>query len=309
MELQHTVCREAKLLSILRQEMGMSSTLVKRLKYKGAFTVNGLHVFTDYPVKIGDCVRVCLDEPVPEYPAEDEPIDILYEDSALIALDKPSGLLMHPSSSRNTGTLANRLVAYYRRTGQPCAVHPVSRLDRDTFGVVLLAKSAHSHAGMNAVSRAGGLEKTYHAVVFGCPPEKEGFFDAPIARVEGSSLLRCIRADGKPARTQYRVLAQRNGCALLELRPLTGRTHQLRLHCAAMECPIVGDPQYGSPESRAFSDRLGLQGQQLCAVRLRFRHPSEEKTVEIVSNQEVSLDFCDGLVLQYRNENTDESSE
>lgn len=309
MELRHTACRQAKLLSILRQELGMSSTLVKRLKYKGAFTVNGQRVFTDHPVRVGDRVCVCLDEPVPEYPAEDGALSILYEDDALIALDKPSGLLIHPSSARNTGTLANRLTAYYRRSGQPCAVHPVSRLDRDTFGVVLFAKSAHFHARMNAVARAGGLEKTYHAAVFGCPPESEGLIDAPIARVEGSSLLRCVRADGKPARTQYRVLAQDGGCSLLELHPLTGRTHQLRLHCAAMGCPILGDPQYGSPESLAFSRRFGLQGQQLCALRLRFRHPSEEKTVEIVSNQEVSLDFCRGLVLQYKNENTDEPSE
>lgn len=298
MELLHTAQREAKLLSILRQELGMSSTLVKRLKYCGAYTVNGQTVFTNYPVKIGDQIRVRLDEPTPDYPAEDAPLDILYEDTALIALDKPAGMLMHPSSARNTGTLANRLTAYYRRTAQPCAVHPVSRLDRDTFGVVLLAKNSHYHARMNALAKAGRIEKTYHAAVFGAPDADEGCIELPIARVEGESLLRCIRDDGKPSRTEFRVLERRGGCALLELRPLTGRTHQLRLHCAHMGFPILGDPQYASAEALDFSRRFGLTHQQLCAVRLRFPHPVAEKTLEILSKQEVSLDFLDTPVLQ-----------
>lgn len=291
MTLTHTAVRETRLLSILRRELGMSSGLVKRLKYRNAFLVNGVNVRTDCPVRPGDTVQVLLDEPTPVYPAEDAPLTILYEDDALIAVDKPAGMLVHPSSARNTGTLANRLTAYYRKTGQSCAVHPVSRLDRDTLGVVLFAKNAHVHAQMTAPSRSDGIEKYYHAAVFGCPPSETGVIDAPIARRCPPSLLRCIREDGKSARSEYRVLARRAEHSLLELRPLTGRTHQLRVHCAHIGCPILGDPQYFSPDSAALSARFGLQTQQLCAVSVRFLHPMTEKIVEIRSETEIPLDF------------------
>ena len=294
MYLTHVARRDARLLSILRQELGMSSGLVKRLKYAGAYSVNGVAVHTDFPVKIGDFVRVCLDEPTPVYPAEEGELDIVYEDDFLIALDKPAGMLVHPSSARNTGTLANRLTAYYQKTGQASAVHPVSRLDRDTFGLVLLAKNAHVHAKMNALAKAGALEKTYHALVFGCPPEQEGLLDAPIARKEPPSLLRCIRDDGKPSRTAYRVLEvrQEDNCpavAKLQLRPLTGRTHQLRIHCAHFGFPILGDPQYGTAASQAWSLSRGLTHQQLCAVSLSFPHPMTAASVTLHSHMDVGL--------------------
>ena len=242
-------------------------------------------------MKKGDGITVCLDEPTPEYPAQEGELEILYEDEWLIALDKPPGMLMHPSSCRNEGTLANYLLGYYQKTGQACAVHPVSRLDRDTFGVVLLAKNAHIHAKMMEIAQSEGLNKVYHALVYGGPAEGSGIIDAPIARREGSSLLRCIRPEGKEAKSASRVLEKRGKVARLELKPLTGRTHQLRLHCSHMGFPILGDPQYGSEESQAFSLQFGLPHQQLCAFSLSFRHPIEEKQVEISSQRDVSLDF------------------
>lgn len=276
--------REAKLLPILRQELAMSSTLVKRLKYNHAFLVNGEAVRTNHPVKIGDLIEVILDEPEPEYPAQEGELSILFEDDFLIAIDKPPGMMMHPSSARNEGTLANYLLHYYNRTGQPCAVHPVSRLDRDTFGVVLLAKHSHAHAKMHEQLMEGGINKTYHAVVTGIPEKSEGIIDAPIARLRPDSMLRCVRGDGKPARSRYRLLETKEGCSILELQPLTGRTHQLRVHCAHMGFPIAGDPQYGK-------DGYGLPYQQLCAVSLGFTHPITGKYMEILSKQKVSLDF------------------
>lgn len=291
MELTCISQRDAKLLSILRRELALSSGLVKRLKYRGAFTVNDVPVHTDHLVKPGDTVRVLLEEDTPDYPAEDGALHILYEDEALLAVDKPAGMLVHPSFSRNTGTLANILLGYYQRTGQLCAVHPVSRLDRDTFGVVLLAKNAHIHAKLCAMSKSGAIEKTYCALVFGCPPEAEGVIDAPIARVSETSLLRCIREDGKPARSHYRVFAANGGASLLALHPLTGRTHQLRLHCAYLSCPILGDPQYGTAASQAFSHARGLFSQQLCADSIRFCHPLSGKNIEIRSDFALRLDF------------------
>lgn len=287
MELFHTAQRDGKLLSFLRQELGLSSTLVKRMKFRQAYRVNGTPVHTDFPVKSGDQIQVCLDEPTPDYPAQEAPLDILFEDEWLIAIDKPAGLLMHPSSCRNEGTLANYLLGYYLKTGQSCAVHPVSRLDRDTFGVVLLAKNSHIHTKMMALEKV----KHYHALVYGCLEAEEGIIDAPIARQEGSSLLRKIDPAGKSARSSYRLLERRGMASKLCLQPLTGRTHQLHLHCAHMGFPILGDPQYASEASRAFSEHYRLPYQQLCAVSLSFSHPMTGIFTQIRSQMDVSLDF------------------
>ena len=178
-------------------------------------------------------------------------------------------MLIHPSRSRNCGTLANFVAGYYRQTNQKSAFHPLTRLDRDTFGIVLLAKSAHIHALLQQEKP----RKTYHALVFGAPRSESGTVTAPIARCPLPSLLRKIDPEGKPCVTEYRVLEQKGQTAHLELRPITGRTHQLRLHCAHLGCPILGDPQYGSEESMAYSAELGIATQLLCAKRLEFNHP------------------------------------
>ena len=288
MELNHRAGRGGKLVSFLRRELGLSSSLVKRLKWQGALRVNGVPVHTDHPVVPGDEITVILDEAMPEFPPEDGPLDILYEDGMLLAVDKPPGLLMHPSFYRNTGTLANRLLGYYRRTGQPCAVHPVSRLDRDTFGVVLLAKNAHIHARMMEALRAGQVHKTYEALAWGGPAEDAGVWTFPIAKRGGGSLLREVRPDGQRAETQFQVLFRGTRASRLRLEPVTGRTHQLRVHCAHAGCPILGDLQYGTEESQAYSKMLGLDHQQLCAVSLRFLHPLTGVPLEIHSKQQLA---------------------
>lgn len=271
MDMTHIAARQARLSSILRTDMGLSAGLVNRLKWQARLLVNGESRHTDYPVQPGDTVTVLLDEPTPNYPAEDLPLSVLYEDEFLLAVDKPAGMLIHPSRSRIEGTLANRVLGYYRRTGQDCAFHPVTRLDRDTFGIVLLAKSSPVHAKLCA--RRSELEKTYHALVCGAPENDGGVIEAPIARQPMPSLLRCVREDGKPSLTRYTVLERRGECSLLALIPVTGRTHQLRVHCAYAGFPILGDPQYASAASAALSERMGLHSQLLCAHSLTLPHP------------------------------------
>ena len=281
MVLHLTAQRRGKLVSFLRRELGLSSSLVKRLKWRGAFLVNGETAHTDRMVEVGEEITVVLSEDAPDYPAEDGALDILYEDDALLALDKPAGILMHPSFHRNTGTLANFVAGYYARSGQACAVHPVSRLDRDTFGVVLLAKNAHVHGLLMDAQRRGDLRKTYQALTLGCPDPPEGIWDAPLGRVPGESLLRRVDPAGKIARTEYRVLETQGGLARLELHPLTGRTHQLRVHCAYAGCPILGDGQYGNSQAMAF----GFSGQQLLAKALSLPHPLTGAAVTLTSRQ------------------------
>ena len=288
MELSCTSQRDARLLSILRRELALSSGLVKRLKYRGAFTVNGEIAHTDFPVKPGDVVRVRLDEDTPDYPAQDGDLHILYEDDALIAVDKPAGMLVHPSFSRNTGTLANFLLGYYEKTAQPCAVHPVSRLDRDTFGVVLLAKNAHIHAKLCQLMKDGAIHKTYLAAVFGYPEQPAGEIALPVYKLGNGSLLRMVDPRGKRAVSRYRVISSDHQTSVLALNPVTGRTHQLRLHCKAAGFPILGDPQYCSPASALYSGTHGLFCQQLLAARLELTHPVMGQPLVISSRQSVS---------------------
>lgn len=285
MELTHIAARAGRLSSFLREELAMSAGLMNRLKWKGLIFVNGKPEHTDYTVAVGDVITVVLDDPQPEYPAEDGPLTILYEDDHLLAVDKPAGMLIHPSRSKLTGTLANRVIGYYRRTRQSCAFHPLTRLDRDTFGIVLLAKNAHVHSLLQALP----VQKTYHALVYGCPAADSGTIDAPIARKPLPSLLREIRADGKPSVTVYTILEKHPHYTKLALQPITGRTHQLRLHCAYMGFPILGDPQYGTAQSRILSSAYSLTTQALCAAALELPHPITGQPLTIRSRMDTVI--------------------
>ena len=270
MELTYIAQRAGRLSSFLRNEMAMSAGLVNRLKWQNKILVNGKPEHNDYAVQPGDVITAALDEETPDYPPEAGELTILYEDEHILAVDKPAGMLIHPSRATMTGTLANRVLAHYQKTGQSCAFHPLTRLDRDTFGIVLIAKNSHIHM---LLSEKQKVEKTYEARVFGVPEASEGEIDAPIARRPLPSLLRYVNQEGKPSLTRYKVLSTDGVTSLLSLQPVTGRTHQLRVHCAYMGFPILGDPQYGTAESQKFSAENGIAGQRLCARTLSFLHP------------------------------------
>lgn len=285
MELKHIASREGRLSSFLLGELKMSAGLMNKLKWGDAIQVNGVPQRTNFPVQAGDIITVRLAEEEADYPAEDGPLDILYEDDYLLVVDKPAGMLIHPSRSKFDGTLANFVLGYYRRTDQKCAFHPMTRLDRDTFGIVLLGKNTHVHA----LLQTAHVKKTYHALVYGSPETRSGIIDVPIDRRPLPSLLRFVSPEGKPSVTEYRVLKQEGRLCKLELRPITGRTHQLRVHCAHMGWPILGDPQYGSEASQALSAQLGLRSQQLCAKRLEFDHPITGQAMCLESRMDTEL--------------------
>ena len=285
MELTCVAARTGRLSSFLKGELKMSTGLMNKLKWGDGIRVNGIPQHTDFAVQPGDTVTVRLEEPSIEYPAECGSLTVLYEDDHILLVDKPAGMLIHPSRSQNTGTLANLVAGYYQQTGQNFAFHPVTRLDRDTFGVVLLAKHSHAHS----LLQAGKLQKTYHALTLGGPAQNQGTIDAPIARRPLPSLLRYVNLEGKPSLTEYRVLERKNELCKLELRPITGRTHQLRVHCAHMGFPILGDPQYGTKESLALSKALGLNGQMLCAHSLEFDHPMTDQPMIVETRQRCEI--------------------
>ena len=283
LELRLTAQRPGRLSAFLRNDLSMSSSLMNKLKWGDAIRVNGIPQRTNYPVAPGDVITVRLDEPEPDYPAEDGDLTVLYEDDHLLAVDKPAGMLIHPSRAQNTGTLANLVLGYYRRTGQTSAFHPLTRLDRDTFGIVLLAKNSHVHTLLQSCD----VRKTYHAWVLGGPAETSGVIDAPIARKPLPSLLREIREDGKPSVTHYSVVERRGNFTKLALQPITGRTHQLRLHCFHAGFPILGDPQYTTEENRALSRKACLSSQLLCAHSLVLNHPITGSPLALTSTLDV----------------------
>ena len=156
---------------------------------------------------------------------------------------------------------------------------------------LVVAATALAHQCRKAVHsllQQTQVRKTYHAVTFGGPATEEGTIDAPIGRRPLPSLLRCVSEEGKPSVTEYKVLEWLGNLCKLELRPITGRTHQLRVHCAYMGYPILGDPQYGSEESKAFSKELGIPHQLLCAKSLELTHPITGEKLRLMSEMEIN---------------------
>ena len=262
-----------KVYNVLRKELAVSSTLVRRLKNFDAIKVDGETAFTDRILLAGQTLTVEIDkaEPESDIVPEGGKVDIIYEDDGFLAVNKPAGLIVHPTHSRYTGTLAN-FVSGYTKT----PVHAVNRLDRDTSGVVLFSKNSYMKYRLIEAES----EKDYLAVVYGVVPDDEGVVDAPIGRVEEGNILRAVLPDGKSAMTKYKVVERHDDTTLVSLRLLTGRTHQIRVHMAHLGFPLVGDTLYFSPESKAFSEKLGIKGQLLHAYRMSIAYPDADTRLE-----------------------------
>lgn len=279
--LRHTVtAQEAgqKLKTLLRSRWHISSSALKSMKWRdGAIAVNGLSVPVSAVLREGDAVTVDVSDngalsghivPV------DYPLDILWEDEDLLILNKPAGLAVHSAAlTEETVTVAGAVAHYLG--GQP--FHPVNRLDRGVTGVMVVAKSGYIHHRCMAMLHTDDFRREYRGVCAGIPEPSAGIIDASIGRDPDSVLKRCIDPDGLPARSEYEVLETFDGCALLRLRPLTGRTHQLRLHCAAMGHPLLGDWLYGT-EDRALIARPALH-----SFELWLRHPLTEELLHITA--------------------------
>lgn len=275
-----------KLFSILRYRMELSSGYIKRVKHLTQFFVNGTPVYTDYRVSPEDHIQVTLPPEQADFPPEPGELHIIYEDEAIIALHKPAGIIIHPSATRNTGTLANQLLAYTGGT-----VHPVNRLDRDTTGVTVFAKNGYVKSILTESMEKAKIHKTYLAPTFGALPAEQGVIDLPIDRLSADSLWRTIREDGQPSRTSYELLSSHGLWNLYAFHPLTGRTHQIRLHAMASGAPLLGEPVYTTEEARLFSDTLGLTVQQLCCTEMTFPHPLTKKEISITTTPDFFSEF------------------
>ena len=231
--------------SLLRRELHMADGAIARVKtVPDGICRNGVHTRTIDRVAAGDILTVRIDDKRSggKFTPVAVPLDILYEDADLLALNKPAGMAVHGGYDRGEPTVANALAAYL---GPDAVFHPVNRLDRGTSGVMLVARSGYVHDRLRRVLHTGDFRRTYLAVACGTGLPPRGTIDLPIVRADDGSTRRIPAPGGQPSVTDYTVLAERDGCMLLRVAPRTGRTHQIRVHFAALGHPLLGDALYG----------------------------------------------------------------
>jgi 23S rRNA pseudouridine1911/1915/1917 synthase len=253
-----------KLSRFIRSGGRLSCSLWKRIKWNGQVTVNGVPSYSaNMPVRSGDRI-VCTWQEESDIIPSMGPLHVIYEDEWLVVVDKPAGQIIHPTGRTVCDTLVNAVAGYYKRTGQQTGCHPVYRLDRNTTGLVVVAKSAFVQHHLTA--EHDRIRRIYLALTSGIPDLPSGMIDSPIGRKEGSIIEWTVRQDGKEAVTSYHVLQKFTDYALVALHLLTGRTHQIRVHMADMGHPLLGDDLYGGP--------CRLIGRQaLHAAQVSFVHP------------------------------------
>ncbi|HWR41928.1 RluA family pseudouridine synthase [Sporomusa sp.] len=268
-----STCPTLPVKEFLRRQAGISLTLWRKIKYNGTLKINALPAAVHDLVYPGDTISVTWPEDS-TITAENLPLAIAYEDEWLLAADKPAGMLVHPAAGKQSGTLANAVMHYYRLQNYSCGFHPVNRLDRNTSGLVLIAKRPDIQHWLNQNQQQ--LSKTYLAIASGIPHPDKDIIDAPIGRKPGSIIEREVSLDGQQAITHYRVLTTFNNISLLEIILETGRTHQIRVHLSHIGCPLLGDDLYGGPTNL-------IHRQALHAAKLSLPHPITKKNIDITS--------------------------
>jgi 23S rRNA pseudouridine1911/1915/1917 synthase len=245
--------------------------------------VDGIPVKANTILTAGGSLRLEVPEPEPlELEPEDIPLDVVYEDDDILIVDKPAGLVVHPSPGHWSGTLVNALLARDTAYGGIAGVERpgiVHRLDRDTSGLLMVAKTDAAQASLMAQLKARRVKKTYLALVQGSVRAAVGRIEAPIGRDTRNRMRMAVTADGKPSVTGYRVRERFSAWTLLELDLVTGRTHQIRVHLAALGHPVAGDPVYGTGTARRGPDDLGRLF--LHAWRIVFAAPATGELVRL----------------------------
>lgn len=257
----------------IRCELKLSGAHLRHLKFhENGILLNGAHVTVRNVLHTGDCLSLALeDEENQALLPVNLPLDIVYEDCDVVVPDKPADMPTHPSCNHHNDTVANALAFRYARQSIPFVFRPVNRLDRNTSGVLLIARNRIAAGKLADAMKKGEIRKEYIAVLDGVPEEPAGIIDTYMRRTAESVIVReiCTEADGgSHAVTHYRVIAHTATHAVVLASPITGRTHQLRVHFASIGCPITGDDLYGKSSSL-------IPRHALHALCLTFPNPSD----------------------------------
>jgi len=258
----------------------LSRTYAQKLIADGYITVNDRVAKPSLKLSIGDRLRVVIPPTAPSsLSPEAIPLDIIYEDDDLLVVDKPAGLTVHPAPGHPSHTLINAILSHFPRLAdigdslRPGVVH---RLDKDTSGVMLVAKNRAAQLNLAEQFKAHSVVKAYLVLVKGHLTPEQGIIEAPMGRDPRNRKRMAVVAEGREARTEYRVIKYIGNYTLLEVMPETGRTHQIRVHLSAIGYPVVGDKVYGVKSSH-------LSRQFMHACHLGFKHPSTGEYVEFKS--------------------------
>lgn len=263
----------------LQQVQGLSRRILKAVIHDGGkIMVNKKVQSVRFRLTAGEEVQLTF--PPEEVGASLHPepmqLDIIYEDDAVLVINKPAGIVTIPSMNDTSGTIANGVLAHYQKHSLPFTVHVVTRLDRDTSGILLIAKHRYSHSLLAKSQKAGKVKRGYRAIVEGGLPI-DGTINAPIGRKEGSIIERTVTETGKPAVTHYQVIQQSEAFSFVDVRLETGRTHQIRVHFSHIGHPLAGDQLYGG------TNRL-ISRQALHCCHIAFVHPFTKEIMEFHTN-------------------------
>lgn len=259
----------------------LSRSLANEQIKTGKILVNGLVKKAKYTVKEGDVISYELPEVEEvEYVAEDIPLEIVYQDEDVAVVNKPQGMVVHPSAGHTSGTLVNALMYHIKDlSGINGVLRPgiVHRIDKDTSGLLMIAKNDHAHVALADELKDKKSLRKYWAIVHGNLPNDRGVIEAPIGRSEKDRKKQAVTAKGKPALTRFQVLERFGNYSLVELQLETGRTHQIRVHMAYIGHPVAGDEVYGPRKT------LKGHGQFLHARTLGFTHPRTGEMLEFTA--------------------------
>lgn len=261
-------------------QWGISKRALTAIKFDGGtLLVNGEEKNVRHSLKIGDVVTIIFpQEEVSEgLAAQEGPLAIVYEDEAVLVLDKPPFMNSIPSKEHLNGSIANYVYGYFVQQQLASTVHIVTRLDRDTSGLMVIAKHRHIHHIMSGQQKNGSIHREYEAIVEGYVEQDQQSIILPIGRKDTSIIEREVRADGQFAHTDVSVIARKNNLTHIRLKLHTGRTHQIRVHMAHIGHPLVGDELYGG-------SRTLLNRQALHCRNIQFEHPLTKETMQFCSN-------------------------
>lgn len=255
----------------------ISRVMIQKLIIEENLKVNDNKVKASYKVNVGDIIEFNIDEPEEsDIKAQDIPLDVIYEDNDIIVINKKKGMVVHPGNGRTEDTLVNALMGRCKDSlsGIGGKIRPgiVHRLDKDTSGIIIVAKNDKSHINLSEQIKNRKVNKYYIALVRGNVIENNATINMPIARSTKDRKKMAVNEKGKEAITHFKVLKRYNGYTLLEIKIDTGRTHQIRVHLSEIGYPVVGDEVYSNGKNK-----FGVKGQCLHAKRIEFIHPVTNK--------------------------------